>query len=512
MYILGEDCKIGISKNIKERIESAFLKLVEKVYYHKNMIKGKVFSEDEIDMLLIQEPILSLSEPENNINQYIKECKSKGENVSLQNLIDKFVGIPYGWTSSAVLCFVSTLYARQLVDIKNATGSIDKNEIAKSIKNDSLWGSIIVRCSEQIDTKSLSQMTQFVREFFNATVTNKDAKELANLAFSLMRDFSDKLKKYQSIAQKYCFNIGDKLNSIVKTLDIYVEEAKSDPLSLYKSFLSETDNLVKEYVELEPLIEFFNSSDNDKGNFKKYINALDVVKNDSSYHWDTISKEDTKFTAVADAFDALKAQVFCDSFYIGSQIRKTESLLNKYNTSYEQLLDTMKVEMLNRISNAENLIKSQSTYTKLSPGGIDVIDAYFNEKKKDIDSAKTYTAINGLYMVLGKIYDNVSKLLLNLVNQDQIKSTPVKTEEEHLSPDDALSLNQPTQDITSNSIRDSSSDIKMINIEKCKISFNKMFIESQEDLKEYLNQLEAEIKDKIDNGYKILIPTEKGNS
>ncbi len=110
LFVGGSEVDSG-SEDPQMRIIQAFHDLISRAYPNLRMLRGAVYTENDIAKLLkyskeglFGNDVSALSEPEQEAFAFIQSNDRGGVRVTIKSVLEKFERKPYGWYFAAVLC------------------------------------------------------------------------------------------------------------------------------------------------------------------------------------------------------------------------------------------------------------------------------------------------------------------------------------------------------------------------------------------------------------------------
>src|SRR5690606_39055184 len=127
------------------KVINAFQDLVKIAYPNLKMLGATAFSEDTVKQTiktkmndLFGTDDNTISEPENEVLNYINRRKKQSDRTSLTDIRDQFVKKPYGWYPNAIWTVVARLYKRGKLDVRQNSNLLGDEEVLASLLNNRL--------------------------------------------------------------------------------------------------------------------------------------------------------------------------------------------------------------------------------------------------------------------------------------------------------------------------------------------------------------------------------------
>ncbi len=184
LFVRGDELEIG-GEDAQERIVKAFQSLVDKVYVNLPMLRGLSYSEADIakhassnDGLFAGDDAGGMSEPEQEILNYVQAQARLGVNVSTKVLIDRFNSKPYGWPTVATLCLTAGLSSKGKVEARLGGTPQEGAELAKALGNSHVLPNLLLTPQTEYTAAQMRKAKDFYRELFGTPAGGTDARSL----------------------------------------------------------------------------------------------------------------------------------------------------------------------------------------------------------------------------------------------------------------------------------------------------------------------------------------------
>ena len=148
LFVRGDELNVG-RNDPQDRILKGFQTLIDKVYINLQMLHKESFSESDIRESLTSKDELpvdstdQLSEPEQEILNYVIGQDNNGLKVSASRLIEQFGKKPYGWPSIATLCMTARLNSKGKLEARSDAEILDGENLATKLCNSRLLNNIL---------------------------------------------------------------------------------------------------------------------------------------------------------------------------------------------------------------------------------------------------------------------------------------------------------------------------------------------------------------------------------
>jgi hypothetical protein len=258
LFVAGSELEIG-GEDPQARIVRGFYDLILRVYPHRRMLGGIVYSENDIGKYLIQaqdglfgNDVTSLAESEQELLAFIQNNSRSGVRTTLKILLEKFERKPYGWYFAAVLCTLAKLCARGKVEVCEDGNILEDDSVERALKNTRGHANVILETQVEFTASQVRHLKEFYEEFFDSPPCCTEAKALGKETGLKFQELRQDITPLLQQAERYPF-----LNALSPVL-AKLKELNGKPYAWYLTeLIKQEDNLLdmKENV-IEPIQTF----------------------------------------------------------------------------------------------------------------------------------------------------------------------------------------------------------------------------------------------------------------
>ena len=183
----------------KNRVEAAFQTLIQVVYPNLRMVEDGVWNEQEVgrvldedENVLIEKP---LSEPESRVLSYISGLVANGVAVKLKSVIDHFSNDTFGWSSWVPVVIVAKLVKRGQMDVRHdAAPIVEKDKLKSILVNTRIFDQLQLSPLNPISPNVLNEVKVFYHELSGYSVSANDMKSIGNALQGQFRELQTRMK------------------------------------------------------------------------------------------------------------------------------------------------------------------------------------------------------------------------------------------------------------------------------------------------------------------------------
>ena len=211
MFVRGDELEIG-GEDAQERVLKGFQILIDKVYVNLPMLRGVTYTEAEMGKAASAKGGLfggddagGMSEPEQEILNYVQGQARIGVSASVKTLIDRFGTKPYGWPSVATLCIAAGLTAKGKLEARSDSTVLEGDELAKALRNSHVLGNILLTPQTEYTAGQQRAAKDLYRELFGTPAGGTDARSLGTEWAAAIRDLDRDLDRLLGQRAQYPF-------------------------------------------------------------------------------------------------------------------------------------------------------------------------------------------------------------------------------------------------------------------------------------------------------------------
>lgn len=283
-----------------------------------------------------------LDVPADDVFAAVSRDKGKGMVATVRSLLDVYGNVPYGWPYAATLACIGHLYGSDRITLTLDGKPVQRSEAARVLRETKKQDSIRVDLPRVFDTRKVSQLRDFARDFLGLT-----AADLPSNAIDLAEAVTTRLKREaESLTQ---LRVRNARFGFVQQLDKAIEKINyasgmGEDWLLGDFTAQETENGSEELLEfkedvIDPIVAFLNGSQS-----RILADGLEWLKNNKP-NIDYVSG-----TTAASLYQSAEQLANDPNIF-----RKT----NKFKTAIDDLREatdaTIQTERANALNDVENI-------------------------------------------------------------------------------------------------------------------------------------------------------------
>ena len=184
LFVRGEEIEVR-SEDAQARVERAFQTLVDKVHVNLGMLRGVVYSENEIGRFLTHgndgmfgEDGANLTEAEQEILNFAQANARNGIRTTVKAVAERFERKPYGWSYAAILCTTASLLGRGKIEARSDGSPLEGDALLRGLQNAHALGNIVLELQVEFTPAQTRKLKEFFREFFDEQPAGAEGKAL----------------------------------------------------------------------------------------------------------------------------------------------------------------------------------------------------------------------------------------------------------------------------------------------------------------------------------------------
>ena len=467
MFVNASEIESG-STDPASRLHDGFDRLVMHAYPNLAMLKVN-YAEAHIEQCLndaddglFGNDATAISEAETNVLSFINRNAQKSIRTSIKALVEKFEKAPNGWPLPAIQCTLAKLIARGKVEARADSEVLEEKKLLAAIKNTKQHSNVLLEPQIEFTASQTRRLKDFYEQFFDGPPSNSDAKALGYETADAFKDLHTKLSVLAGQSSIYPF-----LDELTEPITQIGSLGKKS----FKFFLTEFEGQTEELLDMKeetlaPIRRFM--GDGGKGPqallYKEAKEFLD--ENQSNFNY-----------IEGDEGGELRKMLAEQKCYSGNAMKDAKKKL-------DSLKDKVATRAAEERTKVEQAVAEKASRIKAIPG----YDTLPDECKAKIDNrisqAVSYIKNEPLIAVVREsarqFEEETYKQLLEKVDR-KVNGT---TESE--SNETVVVETKPT-----------------VLLSSLNISFDKPWLESEQDVDSYVSELAEKLKQVVKDGNRV---------
>lgn len=485
VYVLGS--KLQASGQASEVLGSALKALVENGFPKRGLLKRPHQTEAELQRAFTFVETLQTTEQEDPNQSAQDEVENwlSGQNlrllrVTIRDLLNVFTRRPYGWTETETLGILASLVAKGRVDLEQAQKLLDPGEpgLAGKLLKKAGQDNTVIRLSATLDPKALAIARRFAPEFIPG-LSNAASMEPPRLASEYRRAVDDdlgQLKKWLEKAQSG-YPFGQLLKGQQDLLD-RLSATSGAPALL--EMVTANEEPLEDWVELREKVSGFYEG--------KQVKIYDELRSDlRSLKPDEARIQDAdmqgRLQKVRDMLakdDPIDPRTFPQlSGSLKPVLAHVEELLERARQGVEQKL-------------ADKVAHLQEIAVELGPDITKTLTQPILDVREELQRARVLSEVDAAQLHLQQAAEQVERSIFEAINMrvetvTGPQPTDLPSGDDHF-PNPAVVV-----------------PVKKIVVIEAKQAVTKTYLESHEDIEQFLSALRQQLEQAVQKGERVTI-------
>lgn len=495
LLVAGNEVAVSAS-DAQTRINKGFNELITQAYPNLQMLKGVAYKESDVRDVLqgakqgaLNDDINHLSEPESDVFAYITRNKRSGLRTTGKSLIEYYEKKPYGWSQVATLYTLASLCARNKVEIQLDGNLLELEELADNLLNTRSRENIVLEPQLDFTPSQIRQLKEFYQEFFDSPPNNTEAKALAVETIESLKEKIVKIEDLLIKINKYPF---------VSELEPAVKQLKALTKEPYSWFLTQLDEDIEEELfnikehKLDPIFGFMN------GIQRKIYDDAKVYLNHHESNLKYIDRSEA---------NVLSRTLEDSAIFKGNKIQQAKTLLDTLREQIQLACEEARKEAIDAIRLMQSRMHKTNEYAKLPELRQAEFDAIFNKAISSIEGEHLIAVIRDIPNYFKEhTYPALLNKMVTLVTS-KTTATQITEPSTSKSEDNVGKPYVTTEPSTNMTDQDEVREpvVKYIAANKLKVPYESAWLESEEDVEQYIDAMRQVMLEQIRKGKRVQI-------
>lgn len=478
LFVRGEELDVR-SEDPQARIERAFQTLVDKIHVNLSMLRGVVFSENEIGKFLAlgNDGVFgggdaNLTEAEQEILNYAQANARTGIRTTVKAIVERFEGKPYGWAYAAILCTTASLIGRGKIEARSDGSPLEGEALQRGLQNAHALANIVLELQVEFTPAQTRKLREFYGEFFDAQPAGSEGKSLGLETAEAFAELNSELALLETQSSRYPF-----LAALTK-LQEAVREVSGKPYAWYLQELGRREDYLLDLKEsvLDPIHRFMGGSQ--KAIYDEAHAYLSEQSTNFSYGGD-------------DKANAIRAVLDNPDCFKGHAIQQMKGTLDALKAEVAARIMAERKAALAEVEGLREKLQALPEYSALSDTEGKDIDAGFANVLETIEKANLIAVIRER---VSSFKSSNYPALLDRVTTPAPKPTPETTD----GGDERKGLNDGAG-------RPPPRTAKYVAATELRVAYSKPFLADEGDVDAYLDILRKTLIAEIRAGKRITV-------
>lgn len=481
LFVRGGELEIG-GDDPQERLVKGFQTLVDKVYTSLPVLRGATYTEADLaragktDGALFGGEGSGLTEAEQDVLNHAQAQMRLGTRVSAKALVEKFGAKPYGWPSIAVLCLTASLVARGKLEARADSALLEGEALVQGLRNSHALGNLLFSPQIEFTSAQIRKSRELFQELFDLPASGNDGRSLgAEWQVQVRKLIGDIEKESRAIAAYPFAAALDPLRTMLDGMrdqsatwfitgpighEDQLLDAKEDVFDKVRSFMSGAQKVIYDEVR-----SFLNTQDQNLG------------------------------YADDPAADALRRALADAQCYKGTAIQELKSDFYALKERVEQTVLAERNNVIAAIDEVSEKIAQTSEF-----GGL--TSEQQTRIREGLASRKSGLAAQSLIPALRNLAIEVRSNLLaeTLTRIAELTPAPAPVPAPQPQPAGGVAEPRPAPYVPPQAVKP-----QYIKAQSITVSFSKTYLEDENDVTHYLDEMKKTLLAEIGAGKKVIV-------
>jgi hypothetical protein len=218
------------TNDVRKLIENIFNEIIPIVYTNIGMLNTQ-YSEKQIDLIIdgatdvFGKSDETLDAASQEINSFLIRAKNSSQNVTIQDIINRYSKKPYGWSQVGIQCTLAKIFARDLITI-TLNGTLQDTIAAKATLQNSRSFIAIVKVATAIKDEDLKKAKEILSELFpevpfsslNATALLQKVKEHSELRVTDLQNYANLNYPFKKVLASFTLSYKELIDSNIENI------------------------------------------------------------------------------------------------------------------------------------------------------------------------------------------------------------------------------------------------------------------------------------------------------
>ncbi len=477
LYIVGGEVSLSRSKNITDRVAEGMEQLVNCVFTNLKMLKSSY--DESLIKTVLKSAQTSISdfaagEVEYEIISKLTYDKNAHQNSTIRLVLNHFSRRPYGWYNNAVLYVIALLYKRGKLTFKRNGISLADVEIENSLFKSNLYDTTIIELEEEISTVQIQKFKSFYQDYLGYPCVVAEPREISKLFVEGLKNYAQELRLLYNRHREYPF-----LTVLEAPIDKIAKLAeKTHPYFL--THLSEYEDELLDDKEdlLDEICSFMKGPQYDI--LRKIGEAIHSNSNNLNY-------------LTGGSYQRLQEIFSSKTPYRGGLMQEGNQVLTALHSEIKGLQEKERAEAIAIIDELQGNLTADYGFQRLSEERQKELVSGFDLAKTKVQSSRFIAGIrDSANEIKNAYYPSCYNKIAKWEELERQKLIVDVKEVDHNSADD----DKIKTKVISRQVKSK---------DRIKVSFDKTFLETEEDLEAYIVSLRKEYLQVIEENKRILL-------
>jgi hypothetical protein len=448
----------------KTKIVNAFNESILEFYPQRRILREH-YKESDITAILNAADDLTtgskdnLTEAEQAIVNKISFAKQKNDILTLKTLIEDYGTFPYGWGRWAVICLVASLWRKGRADIKLHGDILGIKELGENLTNTHNYPNLVVIQAYTPPTSAIRIVKEIYNEIFSQPLSASEAKDVYTQFKAAMSELVETMKSIYAKQADYPF-----VSVLKEPIELYEKVSNLMQSDLFEKIGSYQDDLEDSYEDhISKIKQFMNSGGK--------VSVYDAIK-----HFYMREAANLQYITNKSDIEQLNAFIHDTKPYRSGLAQKANEAFMRVKAELEEMLNSERARVVKEADKYIDLFQNDEDFNRyLEPAQKNQVQKPFLDVKSSVDNIYIIDSLKQTISNLHDTYVEQSDMADEMIYLAKVERGEIIEEKP-----------KPTVKISSLQGR-----------------FRGRYLENENDVEAYLNELKVELLKTIQEEKKI---------
>ena len=471
-FIVNGNEELIKGTGVKDKLNKALEISTKKIYKYIDQVKNNIVNEKDIENILnISSVAMTMGDINfeevngfaiRNIKEFIDINKKE---VSMKEIIDRYIKPEYGWRILDIQGIIAVLFKNQEIKIRHKgiyLNITDYKKIASTLVSSIEKENIMISIRTKVDANLIKDVKNIAHNLFD-NINLYDDEDL--LAKSIKDEIGKELEDIKKYLAKYDGNKYPGKSRFEKGKELFSQfKYNTDNIPFFEKFRELEFDLIDCKEIMSPSKDFFN---NQKDKFDIGTRTIKRYENNKDYIQDINLKENAgKLQSILNDSDPYR------------KIKDIQDLVNAIDSSINKAVKENKEEAVDKIKEIQQTLLEKADAEGVTDTTKQTIEEAYLRYIYNIKEYNDIVRINStLYTCTNRINDfelKIEREINSFKSKQNLINEPIET---------STSVNEPEVEVKK--------PMKKVKISKV---VNKKYLLSENDVEEYIRELELQLK------------------
>jgi len=373
LIVRGEEVEVR-SEDPQGRIASGFQKLIDKVYPNLGMLRGIVYTEDDIAKFLSKgsEGLFGaggtgLTEAEQEVLNFAQANARNGIRTTAQSIIERFEKKNYGWPYAAILCTTSSLIARGKIEARLDGSPLEADVLERALRSNREQGKVVFELQVEFTPAQVRKLKESYKDLFDTPPVGSEGKALGLETAEAFSNLKSEIAGLEAQVSSYPFL------AALRLVQDALREVSGKP---YAWYLTDLDRHIDQLLDLK---------ENVLDPIRRFMGGVQKGIYDEARAY--LTKQATNFVyGGEEKAKAIRTMLEDPACFKGNAIQQVKGKLDALRTEVNALIAGTRTVALADVEGMRERVRTLPDYASLAEALRQSLEAEFERVVREIEN------------------------------------------------------------------------------------------------------------------------------